>query len=54
MNGTLFDTGADVTNFEGDISGNVSGLIEVIMSGLIEFIEELLEFSKVVSVSVVF
>ena len=54
LNGTLFDTGVDVTNFEGDVSGTVSGLTGVTVSGLIEFIEELFVFSKVVSGSVMF
>ena len=54
LNGTLSDTGVDVTNFEGDLSGYVSRLIEVIVSRLVEFIEELLVFSKVVSGIVVF
>ena len=48
LNGTLFDTSVDVTNFEGDILGNVSGLIEFILSELIKSIEELSIFSKVV------
>ena len=50
----MFDTGVDVEISEGDISGNVTGLIVTIVSGLIEFIEELLVFSKVVSGSLVF
>ena len=54
MNGTLFDTGVDVKIFEGDISGNASGLIVTIVSGLVEFIEELLVFPKVLSGSLVF
>ena len=54
MNGTLLDTGFDVTNFKGDVSGNMSGLIEVIVFGLIKLIEELLVFSKVVSGNVLF